>query len=176
MGLLKFITESREARKIFGEKEIKIVEKQMLGVNLTQSEKNRLSRDIRAKLEFIAKAAKFESEFDLKKGAEIKKIAEEAKEDILKDALAGRIKSIILFGSAVENKLTLQSDIDIAVKFGNASVAESTLFRKKLLGKVNKKVDLQVYNALPETIKREIDQKGRMLYSNEQDKGKNRGN
>lgn len=175
MGLLKFITESREARKIFGKKEIKIVEKQMLGVNLTQSEKNRLSRDIRTKLEFIAKAARFESEFDLKKGAEIKKIVEEAKEEILKDISNSRINKIFLFGSAVENKLALQSDIDLAVEFNNIIPADATLFRKRILGKVNKRVDLQVYNILPEKIKKEIDQKGKIIYSNEQDKGKNRG-
>ena len=70
MGLLKFITESKESRRIFGEKEIKIIEKQLLGVNLTQSEKNRLSRGIRKKLEFIQRIARFEDEFKLKKGLE----------------------------------------------------------------------------------------------------------
>jgi hypothetical protein len=53
MGLLELLKKSENARKIFGKRELKIIEKQMLGVNLTQSEKNRLSRDIRKKLEFI---------------------------------------------------------------------------------------------------------------------------
>ncbi|MBU2637568.1 MAG: nucleotidyltransferase domain-containing protein [Nanoarchaeota archaeon] len=164
MSLFKLITESKEARKIFGKKEIKIIEKQMLGVNLTQSEKNRLSRDIRKKLEFIEKAAGFESEFRLKKGSEIKKSIEEAKEAIMNDMLFSKIKRIILFGSAVENRLTLRSDIDIAVDFDNTNKTEATMFRKRILGKVNKRVDLQVFNVLPENIKKEIDEKGRILY------------
>lgn len=164
MGLLKFITENKESRRIFGEKEIKIIEKQLLGVNLTQSEKNRLSRDIRKKLEFIEKAARFEDEFEIKKGAEVKKIVDDAKAAIMEDIVFNKIKQITLFGSAVENKLTLRSDIDISVEFNNITTAEATLFRKRILGKVNKRVDLQVYNVLPNNIKKEIDEKGRILY------------
>ncbi|MDI6737922.1 MAG: nucleotidyltransferase domain-containing protein [Nanoarchaeota archaeon] len=171
MGLLKFITESRESRRIFGEKEIKIIEKQLLGVSLTQSEKNRLSRGIRKKLEFIQKIARFEDEFRLKKGGEIKEIIKDAKEAIKEDILANKIKQITLFGSAVENKLTLRSDIDISVEFRDITAAEATLFRKRILGKVNKRVDLQVYNVLPNNIKKAIDEKGRMLHG--QDKREN---
>lgn len=168
MGLLKFISESGEARKLFGKKEIKIIEKQLLGVNLTQSEKNRLSRDIRQKLEFIKRIARFEDEFRLKKGEEIKQIIEEAVEIIKDDILSAKIKRIILFGSAVENNLALRSDIDIAVDFLDIIPADATLFRKRIFGKINKRVDLQVYNLLPDNIKKEIDEKGRILY--EQDK------
>ncbi|MDD4878643.1 MAG: nucleotidyltransferase domain-containing protein [Candidatus Nanoarchaeia archaeon] len=171
MGLLKFITESKESRRIFGEKELKIIEKQLLGVNLTQSEKNRLSRDIRKKMEFIEKAARFENEFRLKKGGEIKEIIKDAKEAINEDILANKIRQIKLFGSAVENKLTLRSDIDISVEFNETTASEATLFRKRLLGKVNKRVDLQVYNVLPDNIKKAIDEKGRILYG--QDKREN---
>jgi len=73
MSLLKFLRESENARKVFGKRELKIIEKQLFGVGLTQSEKNRLSRDIRKKFEFISKASRFEEEFKLKKGIEIKK-------------------------------------------------------------------------------------------------------
>ena len=153
---------------MFGEREIKIIEKQLLGVNLTQSEKNRLSRDIRAKLEFIEKAANFSEDFKLKKGAIIKKIISETKEIILNDQLNKQIEKIILFGSAIENKLTFKSDIDIAVEFEEINLKESTLFRKRISGKVNERVDIQVYNTLPGKIKKEIDKKGKILYSKEQ--------
>lgn len=68
MNLLKLLKENENARKIFGKRELKIIEKQLFGINLTQSEKNRLSRDIRRKLEFIREAVKFSDEFELKKG------------------------------------------------------------------------------------------------------------
>ncbi len=164
MGLLKFLGENENARKIFGERELKIIEKQLLGINLTQSEKNRLSRDIRKKFEFIGKVCRFEEEFKLKKGAEIKRIIDEAKEAILNDISFKGIKRIFLYGSAVENKLTFRSDIDIAVEFGEISLNDATLFRKRVSGVVNKRVDIQVYNHLPDKIKKEIELKSRVLY------------
>ncbi len=167
MRLLRFLNSSKNARKIFGKRELKIIEKQLLGVNLTQSEKNRLSRDIRQKLEFIKEAARFSEEFKLKKGYEIKKMIEEAKEVILKDILFKKIKEVLLFGSFVENKFTFKSDIDIAVKFDKITIKESALFRKRILGKVNQKVDIQVYNHLPSKIKKEINNKGKIIYKNE---------
>ncbi|MBS3155363.1 nucleotidyltransferase domain-containing protein, partial [Candidatus Woesearchaeota archaeon] len=145
-------------------REIKIIEKQLLGINLTQSEKNRLSRDIRKKFEFIKEASKFSEEFDLLKGAEIKKLIEESKEIIINDIFHNKIKRIILYGSAVENKLTFKSDIDIAVEFFKINLEEATIFRKRILGRLNQKVDIQVYNILPEKIQKEIDDKGRILY------------
>ena len=167
MSLLRFLNSSKNTRKIFGKRELKIIEKQLLGVSLTQSEKNRLSRDIRQKLEFIKEASRFSEEFKLKKGSEIKKMAEEAKEVILNDILFRKIKEILLFGSIIENKFTFKSDIDIAVKFDKITIKESALFRKRILGKVNQKVDVQVYNHLHSKIKKEINNKGKVLYKNE---------
>ena len=167
MSLLRFLNSSKNARKIFGKRELKIIEKQLLGVNLTQSEKNRLSRDIRQKLEFIKEAARFSEEFKLKKGSEIKKMIEETKEVILNDTLFRKIKEVLLFGSLVENKFTFKSDIDIAVKFDKISIKESAFFRKRISGEVNQKVDVQVYNHLPSKIKKEINSKGKILYKNE---------
>lgn len=164
MGLLRFLNLNENVRKVFGKRELKIVEKQLLGINLTQSEKNRLSRDIRQKFEFIKESARFSEEFKLKKGAEIKKMTEEAKEVILNDVLSSRIRKIVVFGSLIENKLTFSSDIDIAVEFDKISLRESTLFRKRIGGRVNNRVDVQVYNLLPEKIKKEIDKKGRVFY------------
>ncbi|MBU4284158.1 MAG: nucleotidyltransferase domain-containing protein [Nanoarchaeota archaeon] len=167
MSLLRFLNSSKNTRKIFGKRELKIIEKQLLGINLTQSEKNRLSRDIRQKLEFIKEASRFSEEFKLKKGSETKKIVEEAKEVILNDILFRKIKEILLFGSLIENKFTFKSDVDIAVKFDKITIKESAIFRKRISGKVNQKVDVQVYNHLPSKIKKEINNKGKILYKNE---------
>ena len=164
MSLLKLLKEDENSRKIFGKRELKIIEKQLLGVNLTQSEKNRLSRDIRKKFESIRKVSKFKDQFDLKKSAEVKKTIDEAKEIILNDVLFERIKRIIVYGSFVENKVTLKSDTDIAVEFIKINLSDATLFRKRILGKVNKKIDLQVYNHLPGKIKKAIDKQGKNIY------------
>ena len=165
MNLLTFLKKNKHTIKIFGQRELKIIEKQLLGINLTQSEKNRLSRDIRKKFEFIGKVTPFEEGFKLKKGAEIKKIVMETKAVILDDILFERIKKIILYGSAVENKLTFRSDIDIAVVFDKINLKGATLFRKRVLGRSPERVDIQVYNILPLKMKKEIDKKGRLLYA-----------
>ncbi len=53
MDLSQFLKKTPEARKIFGQRELKIIEKQLNGISLTQSEKNRLSRDIRYKISAV---------------------------------------------------------------------------------------------------------------------------
>jgi len=164
MGLLTFLKQSKDARKVFGKRELKIIEKQLLGINLTQSEKNRLSRDIRRKLEFIAKIARFEDGFKIKKGAEIKRRIEEAKDVILDDSLRKTIKAVVLYGSAAENKLSFSSDIDIAVEF-EISLKEATQFRKRVMGRVSQRIDVQVYNYLPAKVQKEIQAKGRVLHT-----------
>jgi len=163
MNIIDLLKKNEDARKIFGKRELKIIEKQLMGLNLSQSEKNRLSRDIRKKLEFIKELCRFSDEFNLKKGSRIREIVEDAKEVILED-YSDKINEIILFGSAVENKLSFRSDIDIAVKFKETDVKQATLFRKSISGKVNPKVDVQVYNILPKKIKKEIDLKGKILF------------
>ena len=163
-SLLNFIKSNENSRRIFGKREIKIIEKQQLGVSLTQSEKNRLSRDIRKKFEFIRQACAFSGEFGLKHGSIIKTIIKESIEAILEDILFKDIKKIFLYGSAAENKLTLSSDIDIAVEFSDISIKEATLFRKRVSGRVNPRIDIQVCNHLPDKIKNEIKTKGKVLY------------
>ena len=170
MALLRTLKTDERARKIFGKRELKIVEKQLMGVNLTQSEKNRLSRDIRKKLGFMHDIAKFSNEFGLKKGFEIKKLIKESKEIILNDILAYKIRKIILYGSAIENKLTLLSDIDIAVEFISINLKEATLFIKRLSGRLNSRIDLQVYNVLQKKIKKEVSKKGKIIYHSAEDK------
>jgi len=164
MGILNIINKNANMRKIFGKRELVIIQKQLLGVPLKNSEKTRLSRDIKKKLEAIKEISKFSSEFELKKGAEIKKIIEEAKEVIFQNKLFSRIKKILLFGSTVENKLALNSDIDIAVEFNKITKGEASDFRREVMGKVNEKVDIQIYNILPQKIKKEILTKKKALY------------
>ena len=168
MKLTTFFKTHANVRKIFGDREIKIIEKQALGICLTQSEKNRLSRDIRKKFDVIKELNRFSEEFDLKKGHEIKEIVNDSKSIILNDPDFGNIKKIILFGGAVNNKMTFRSDVDLSVEFFKIDLREATLFKKRFLGKLNDRVDLQVYNILLEKIKKEID-KGRIIHE-QQDK------
>ena len=167
MDLTHFLKKTPESRKIFGEKELKIIEKQINGINLTQSEKNRLSRDIRKKLQFIKEISKFEDEFNLKKAHSINIMIQEAKEVILEHELKNKIKKIILFGSVVENKLTIKSDIDIAVEFKDITKKQAFHFRRKIMGNLPTKLDIQVFNFLPEKVKKSILNNHKILYKNE---------
>jgi predicted nucleotidyltransferase len=167
MNLIQFLKTNENSRKIFGQRELKIIEKQINGINLTQSEKNRLSRDIRKKLLFIKDVSKFSDEFELKKSSSIRLIIKEAKEEILRHPLRNKIKKITLFGSFVEKNLTINSDIDMAVEFSNIKKDEAFKFRKNILGRIPDKIDIQVFNVLPEKVKKEIINKGRVIYSDE---------
>lgn len=167
MGLLEFLKQNENARRIFGQRELKIIEKQLLGVNLTQSEKNRLSRDIRKKFDFIRNAEKFENEFELKKGAIISKLINETIKEILDDKLKKDIKEIWLFGSAVENKLTNNSDIDICVLFKKINKRDAFKFRARIAGRVSDKIDIQVFDFLPLKIQKDILKRYKVLWKNE---------
>ncbi len=162
-SLLSFIKENKELRAIFGVRELKIIEKQLLGINLTQSEKNRLSRDIRKKLKVIKEISKYEEEFELKKASEIQRIVKDVKEDIVASEYFPKIKKIYLFGSSVKNERTFRSDIDIAVEFINdISLKEATEFRIKFSGRDD--VDVQVFNILPEKIQKSILNNHKLIY------------
>jgi len=165
-GLLSFIKENKDLRSIFGVRELKILEKQLLGINLTQSEKNRLSRDIRKKFRVIREISKYAEEFELKKASEIHRIIQNTKEDILSSEYFPQIKKIYLFGSSVKNERTFRSDIDIAVEFINTiSLKEATEFRIKFSDK--DETDVQVFNILPEKIQKSILNNHKILYQNE---------
>ncbi len=164
MDLIRFLVENKNSRKVFGRREIKIIEKQVKGVKLTQSEKNRLSRDIRIKLEFIKECSRFSNEFKLKKGAEIKNLIDEVKEEILNDKLRNKIKEIWVFGSFVDNTMTFRSDLDIAVLFDKISLREATLFRMRISRNFSEKIDIQVFNVLPEKIKKSIIEKHSLIW------------
>ncbi|MFH0832022.1 MAG: nucleotidyltransferase domain-containing protein [archaeon] len=173
MNLLDTLKNDKNMRRIFGERELKIIEKQLLGVRLRASEKTRLSRDIRKKFEAISSLAPFSKDFKLKHGLLIKEMINETKEVILETKYFSRIKKISLFGSAAENQLLINSDIDIAVEFSQIAKDEALQFRLDVSRKTSNKVDIQVYNFLPDKIKKEIENKGRLLYKNE-GKGQNK--
>src|SRR3989344_9499856 len=94
LALKKFLKNNKNARKIFGKKELEIIFRQLDGLQLKQSERNRLSRDIKPKFEFINEVAKFESEFKIEKNQDNKKMIKKAVDLILDDKLNDNIKAI----------------------------------------------------------------------------------
>lgn len=163
--IMEFLTliEKPEARKLFGKKEIEIINKQLHGYELTQSEKNRLSRDIRKKFEFIKKVSKYQDEFKLKKGLYTQNMIEDALKIILNDQYNNKIKEIFLFGSFVSGNFIWRSDIDIGIS-GNFSKKEATEFRIRTLGQLPEKFDLQIFEFLPEKIQKSILKNKKILY------------
>ena len=165
--LSEFLKQNKNARRIFGKKELEIIFKQLDGLPLTQSERNRLSRDIKPKLEFIKEISKFEGEFELKKDADNLILIDKAVQLILQDELKGSVKAILLFGSHAKGIVTKRSDIDVCAVFTNISLEEATKFRIRILGNFSAKVDIQVFNTLPQKIKRSIARNHKVLYKND---------
>jgi predicted nucleotidyltransferase len=163
MALIDLVKRDKEMRRIFGEQELKIIEKQLLGVNLSASEKTRLSRDIRTKFEIIRRLSDFKNEFELKKASEIKYIINEAKDIILESKWKNKIKEIRVFGSFINNNLRFNSDIDLSVEFDKITEKEADKFKLEMLGKLPVKIQIQIFNFLPNKIKEEI-RKGRIIY------------
>ena len=164
MSLKTILTQNANARRIFGRKELQIIQKQLNNITLTQSEKNRLSRDIRPKFRFIKELTEFSNEFELKKGTAIEALIAQAVRIMLQDELSSRIHAILLFGSQVEKKATRRSDIDLAVVFGQIDKSEATKFRIRIAGELSEKIDVQVFSLLPQKIKREIARKHKVMY------------
>ena len=164
MSMLNFLKRNSDARKVFGQRELRIIEKQLWGMQLTQSEKNRLSRDIRKKLEFIKKIAEFKEEFKLKHGTEVRKLIEETKEVITNHKWFRKIRKIFVFGSVLTKENNLSSDIDIGVIFDKVSKKEAINFRKDVLSSLSEKIDIQVYNVLPKKVRKSIDARKRIIY------------
>ncbi len=166
--LSKFLRQNKNARRIFGKKELEIMFKQLDGLSLTQSEKNRLSRDIRPKFEFIKEISKLENDFRLKKDQDAKKIIDKAVEIILQDKLKEKIEAIFLFGSRVRGIITPRSDIDICVVFDAIEKEDADRFRIRISGEFSEKVDIQVFNTLPQNIKESIATKHKILYKSKE--------
>jgi len=167
MNLIDQLKKDKNIRRVFGKRELVIIEKQLLGVSLKASEKTRLSRDIRKKFEAINSLIPFAKDFGLKHGAITKEMINEAKESILTSKYLPKIKKIVLFGSIVERQLMLRSDIDIVIYFIQITKNEAIRFRLDILKKVSDRIDIQVYNVLPDKIKKEINLKGKVLYERE---------
>ena len=165
LNLKKFLKNNKNARKIFGKKELKIIFKQLDGITLTQSEKNRLSRDIRQKLEFIKELNQFKYEFKLKKDQNNLQLIDKVVGTMINDEFKKNIEAIFLFGSRVKGVVTHRSDIDICAVFNkDVSLQESTKFRIRVLRDLPDKVDVQVFNVLPQKLKRAIAANHKILY------------
>ena len=165
--LSEFLKHNKNARRVFGKKELEIIFKQLDGLLLTQSEKNRLSRDIKPKLEFIKEIFKFENEFRLKKDQDAKRLIDKAVNVIMQDKLQEKIQAVLLFGSRVNGFVTPRSDIDICVVFDDIEKIDADMFRIRILGYFSEKVDIQVFNVLPQKVKREIAKFHKVLYKKE---------
>jgi len=165
MGILELVKREKGMRRLFGERELKIIEKQLLGVGLSPSERTRLSRDIRPKFEIVSMLSDFKKDFKLKKAQKIKYLIDEAIGEILDDELRKEVKEIWLFGSSVDNSRTFRSDIDIAVHFKTEiTKREAFKFRVRIAGRVSDKVDIQVFEFLPEKIQKSILKNYRIIY------------
>jgi hypothetical protein len=66
-----------------------------------------------------------------------------------------RVKFIILFGSAAEERLSEESDIDICIYFDGSKI-EGEKFRLKLLSKLPDYFDVQIFNSLPIFVRKEV--------------------
>ncbi len=150
------------SRVVFTRLELRIIEKQVQGIKLSQYEKNVLSRSIRPKLRFIEKCCAYSSQFRLKKGQESEKKISEALEEIKKyDGVA----EVRVFGSYLTGKFDDKSDIDVSVEFRNTSKKKAGIFLKDISPLIPERISISVYNVLPESIKQEIKKNGRKIYS-----------
>lgn len=150
-----------EIRRIFGERELEIIEKQLLGIRLTPSERTRLSRDIRKKFIAIQLLSGYTLEA-LKKGAEIKRRVEDIKKEILESKYFSKIRRIVLYGSSAYGIRTFRSDIDIAVEFNRINKKDAIKFQIEF--SYDEKIQIEVYNFLPDKIKKDIDSIGKIIY------------
>ena len=141
---------------------------QINGKDLTQSEKNRLSRSIRKKLKIIKNLNQFSNEFALKKNQNNLVKIQKGVETILIDKLKDSITAILLFGSFANNTFIYNSDIDICVIFDSISNKEAAKFRIRIMGELPKIFDIQVFNTLPLKIKKNIAINHKILYSTKQ--------
>ena len=93
------------------------------------------------------------------------KVLSSAVDVILNNKINREIKAILLFGSHADGTAIWRSDIDICVVFKkDVTDKEAFLFRKNLLGQLPDMVDLQVFNVLPQKIKRAIAENHKTLF------------
>lgn len=164
MALSNFLNK-QEAKKLFTPKEIEIMHKQLMGISLTQPEKNVLSRSVRKKLQAVDQLSHYRDEFLLKKSQERQRLIKKALQVILNDPLKKHIDSVLLFGSTL-GKTTKSSDIDICVRFTKISLKNATKFRIRTMSELPGIIDIQVFNTLPDKIQKEIQKNHKVLYKN----------
>ncbi len=165
MGLLEFLQREKDARLIFGKRELQIIRKQLLGEPLKQSERNRLSKFIRPKLRFIRSCSTFADEFELKRKNTLKTLIERAVKLIQKDAVGKKAVAILLFGSRAENTSNFRSDIDICAVFDwEISQREAAEFQIRIMSELPDIVDVKVLNVLPKEIKANIVKNYKILF------------
>jgi uncharacterized protein len=86
----------------------------------------------------------------------------EIKQKILELDDKKKIKFIYLFGSMANGKNTPLSDIDIAIYY-QGTAKERFKFRMKVSGNLSDKIDLQIFQDLPLTVKKEV-LRGKIIY------------
>ncbi len=147
-------------RKIFGKKEIGIIQKQLFGIGLTPSEQTILSREIRKKFIAIELLCPHKKDFSLKKGVLPKELVEKTKKKILNSVYAKNIKRIIWFGSFVRGEATFNSDVDLCVEFDEIDLKDSIKFETFVSDEM---LDVKIYNFLPIKLKKEVDD-GKIIF------------
>lgn len=150
-----------QMRKLFGKKEIAIIQKQLFGILLTPSEQTILSRDIRKKFLAVKELCSCQEDFSLKKGILPARVVQKVKDRVLNSVYGKKIRKIIWFGSFVSGCVTFNSDIDLSVEFDNIGLKDSLKFRA--FASEEDILDVLVYNHIPEKLKREVDN-GRIIY------------
>lgn len=164
---LERLLELPEARKVLGAREIIIIRRQLLGLPLTQSERNRLSRDIRPKFRFIAACSELTTdELELKAGQTIKCIIDKSVRAIREDEVFPDILAIVLFGSHADGTAIWRSDIDIGILFREEpSVESGTKALIRLYGEIPDKVEVTIINHLPIRIRATLARNHRLLWA-----------
>lgn len=96
------------------------------------------------------------------------KIKELIIKNLKKLGVFDRVNFIILFGSQANGKPTPMSDIDICLSL-DMNAKERTKTRIKLLGELNSKYDIQIFEDLPLRVKMGA-LKGNLLYCKDKEK------
>ncbi len=164
MELMNFLDNSAGARLVFGKKELEIIRKQLLGMPLKQSERNRLSKFIRPKLRFIAQCAVFKNEFELIRKSRLKELLAHVLNVVLSDKLGKNAVAIFLYGSFCNNSANKFSDLDVGVIFPEITPRQAASFEVRVLSKVPELVDVKVFNTLPLRVKRSVVENYKILY------------
>ncbi|MEK6950931.1 MAG: nucleotidyltransferase domain-containing protein [Nanoarchaeota archaeon] len=84
------------------------------------------------------------------------------KQELLQLDAGKRIQFIVVFGSVAAGRANALSDVDVAVYY-QGTPEERFQFRKKMLGTLPEKVDVQIFQDLPVAVQKEV-LSGKVLY------------